>query len=158
MRAFYLAMIFALGVSATSLAQTGPHGPGWMSKASKHAFPALVEKVEQAVAAEKMGVVFKASASANVKARLNETIPGNAVIGVFRPDYAKRLLAVNIAAGIEAPLRLYITENADGTASVSYRTAAAVFAPYGGSGGDMLKAIAAELDAVLEKITAEAVK
>ena len=34
---------------------------------------------------------------------------------VFRNDYAVRMLQASVPAGIEAPLRLYVTENADGT-------------------------------------------
>ena len=80
-------------------------------------------------------------------------IPGNAVFMVFRNDYAVRMLAASIPAGIEAPLRLYVTEGADGKASITYRTPSAVFAPY--ANGD-LDAMARELDPVFEKIVHEA--
>ena len=36
----------------------------------------------------------------------------------------------SVAAGIEAPLRIYVTANRQGTADITYRTPSAVFAPY----------------------------
>lgn len=45
---------------------------------------------------------------------------------VFRPDFAVRLLAADPRAGFEAPIRIYLYENADGTATVSYLAPSAV--------------------------------
>jgi uncharacterized protein (DUF302 family) len=64
------------------------------------------------------------------------------------------MLEASIAAGIEAPLRLYLTENADGTTNLSYKTASHVFAPYE-DGGEPLSTLAKELDAILEGIADE---
>ncbi|MCZ7654610.1 MAG: YeeE/YedE thiosulfate transporter family protein [Rhodocyclaceae bacterium] len=66
-----------------------------------------------------MGLVASASASRGAAAR-GVKIPGNMVLMVFRNDYAVRMLAASVAAGIEAPLRLYLTENADGSTTISY--------------------------------------
>ena len=74
-------------------------------------------------------------------------------IMVFRNDYAVRTLEASVAAGIEAPLRLYLTENANGTATLSYRQPSAVFRPYR---HPALERLAAELDGVLERIAADA--
>jgi hypothetical protein len=49
-------------------------------------------------------------------------------------------------------LRLYVTENKNGTASVTYRTPSATFAPYGSAKLDVL---AGELDPILAKIIAD---
>jgi uncharacterized protein (DUF302 family) len=38
---------------------------------------------------------------------------------VFRNDYAVRMLEASIPAGIEAPLRFYVTENPDGQTRLS---------------------------------------
>ncbi len=108
--------------------------------------------LEEAVKANKMGVVTRASASRGAKSR-GIQIPGNAVVGVYRNDYAVRMLEASIPAGIEAPLRYYLTENADGSTSLSYRRPTAVFAPYGSAD---LDAMAAELDAVFAKIASDA--
>ena len=64
-------------------------------------------------------------------------------------------LAASIAAGIEAPIRFYVTENADRTATLSYKTPTAVFAPYA-DGGEKLTAMARELNAIFAKIAKEA--
>jgi uncharacterized protein (DUF302 family) len=99
-----------------------------------------------------MGLVAQASASRGAAAR-GVKIPGNAVLMVFRNDYAVRMLGASVAAGIEAPLRLYVTENSDGTASLTYRMPSAVFAPYGSSALDEM---AKELDAVFRNIVRDA--
>jgi uncharacterized protein (DUF302 family) len=119
---------------------------------TRYKFDVLVERVERAVERHGLGVVAKASASRGAAAR-GVKIPGNAVVMVFRNDLAVRLLAANVAAGIEAPLRLYMTENADGTSTLSYRRPSAVFAPYRHPEIDKL---AAELDVMLGRIAADA--
>lgn len=127
--------------------------PGTRTIPSKHSFQTLTARVETAVSGEKMGLVATASASAGAAGR-GVRIPGNAVLMVFRNDYAVRMLKASVSAGIEAPLRLYITENADGTASLSYRTPSAVFAPYQ---NQQLDAMARELDPIFERIVKAAV-
>ena len=57
-----------------------------------------------------------------------------------------------MAAGIEAPVRMYLTENADGTTTLSYKRPSAVFAPYSEEGGAALADLAAELDAIFARI------
>lgn len=126
--------------------------PGTRVLKTPHAFAVLTQRVEKAIEANGMGLVAQASASRGAAAR-GVKIPGNAVLMVFRNDYAVRMLAASVPAGIEAPLRLYVTENADGTASLSYRTPSAVFAPYG---NPALDALARELDPIFEKIAADA--
>ena len=76
------------------------------------------------------------------------------IVGVYRNDYAVRMLEASVPSGIEAPLRFYITENADGTASLTWRSPSAVFAPH--DGGQALKDMAAELDAVWAAIARNA--
>jgi uncharacterized protein (DUF302 family) len=67
------------------------------------------------------------------------------------------MLAASIAAGIEAPIRLYITENADGSATLSYRTPSAVFAPYMTRRNPDLRAMAKELDAIFAQIALDTI-
>ena len=100
-----------------------------------------------------MFTVSKASASAGAKRR-GIDIAGNMVIGVFRNDFAVRMLAASIEAGIEAPLRYYITDDGDGTATLTYRTPSAVFAPYENAALDDL---AGELDVIFAAIAEQAV-
>ncbi len=128
--------------------------PGWSVSKTAHNYKTLIERLDNAVKDNKMGLVNRASATAGA-ATLGKTIPGNMVVGVYRPDFAIRMLEASVPAGIEAPIRFYITENADGTATLSYRKPSAIFAPYA-DGGAKLKALAAELDVIFEKIAREA--
>jgi uncharacterized protein (DUF302 family) len=66
------------------------------------------------------------------------------------------MLEASVPAGIEAPIRFYVTENADGTADLSYKAPSFVFAHYE-DGGQALKDLAAELDVIFAKIAADAV-
>ena len=126
--------------------------PGMRTVVTKHTFDVLVARVEAAVSANKMGLVAQASASQGAAGR-GIKIPGNAVLMVFRNDYAVRMLQASVPAGIEAPLRLYVTENADGSASLTYRTPSAVVAPYR---NDKLDELAKELDPIFERIVRDA--
>ncbi len=147
-RALLLAVSLTGPAVGQTVGQTVAHYPGTVTVATKHSFDTLVERVEQAVAANKMGLVAQASASRGASSR-GVKIPGNAVLEVFRNDYAVRMLAASVPAGIEAPLRVYVTENADRTASITYRKPTAVFAPYGSKALDEM---ARELDPIFERI------
>jgi uncharacterized protein (DUF302 family) len=115
-------------------------------------FDDLITRVETAAKANGLIVVGEASASRAAAAR-GIKIPGNAVIELFNNDYAVRMLAASRPAGIEAPIRLYLTENDDGSTMLSYRRPSAVFAPYHVRALDRL---AKELDGVFAKVVASA--
>lgn len=151
MRILAQSAVFALcfAIAAWVQAQT-PEGT--RSIAASHEFDALVDRVERATEKHGLGVVAKASASRGAAAR-GVKIPGNAVVMVFRNDIAVRLLAASVPAGIEAPLRIYVTENADGTTTLNYRTPSALFAPYRNPEVDR---IARELDELLGSIARDA--
>lgn len=127
--------------------------PGTLTVKSAYGFGETVARLEQSVETNKMGLVARASASAGAVGR-GVKIAGNTVLMVFRNDYAVRMLAASVPAGIEAPIRIYVTEDADGKVSVTYRTPSAVFAPYGNA---QIDAMARELDPVFDKIVREAV-
>jgi len=126
--------------------------PGTRTIATKHSFEVLVARVEQAVDKHGMAVVAHASASSGAASR-GIKIPGNAVIMVFRNDYAVRMLQASVPAGIEAPLRIYVTETPGGRATLTYREPSAVFAPYA---SPALDAVAKELDVVFRNIVRDA--
>ncbi|WP_282045401.1 DUF302 domain-containing protein [Roseibium album] len=123
---------------------------------TKKPYQTLVDDLKSAIKAEKMLLVTQASASGGAKGR-GLTIPGNRVMGVYRNDYAIRMLEASVAAGIEAPIRFYVTENSDGTATLSWKTPGFVFAPYMEEGGEALRELAAELDGVFRTIAENAV-
>ncbi len=129
---------------------------GWQVVPTQQSYGDLVDNLKAAIKAEKMLLVTQASASAGAKGR-GLTIPGNRVIGVYRNDYAVRMLEASVAAGIEAPVRFYVTENSDGTATLSWKTPGFVFAPYMDEGGKALADLAAELDLVFQSIADRAV-
>jgi uncharacterized protein (DUF302 family) len=116
---------------------------GSRSLASAKPFETLWADLEQAVKANRMIVVAQASAS----------IPGNAIVEVFRNDYAVRMLEASVAAGYEAPLRFYLVETPTGS-TLLYRAPTAVFAPYG---SESLNAMAKELDRIFERIASDAI-
>lgn len=155
---FYRRFCLALAASALlltampSMAENAAPYPGTNTIKTKSGFKALWDKLEEAVEANGMFVVTRASASRGASGR-GIKIPGNLVIGVYRNDFAVRMLKASVPAGIEAPLRFYVTENADGTASLTYRMPSAVFSPYGSAELDRM---AVELDAIWSKIVAQA--
>ncbi len=139
-------------VSTTALAADSPR-PGTVVQATPHSYEALVERLVASVKENRMGVVARASATLGAKS-LGVTIPGNQVVMVFHPKFAIRMLEASVPAGIEAPIRFYVTENADGTATLTYRTPSSLFAPYGNA---ELDAMAAELDVIFARIADGAV-
>lgn len=130
--------------------------PGWASHDTTRAYADLVAAVRSAAGQHGMGVVTQAGPTGAAKAR-GITIPGNRVIGLFNNVYAVRILGLSTAAMIEAPIRMYVTENADGTATLSYKTPSHVFAPYMDEAGPDLAAAAAELDEIFAAIAATAI-
>lgn len=147
-----LPALLLMFVAHNAGAQSAAALPGTHTAASSYGFDALAARLEKAIEANKMGLVAQASASRGAAAR-GVKIRGNLVLMVFRNDYAVRMLAASVPAGIEAPLRLYLTEGANGKASVTWRDPSAVFAPYGSA---ELDAMARELDPVFEKIVRDA--
>ncbi len=152
-----LAPLAALALLWGAAEAAGPDAPatppGTRILVSAHGFAELWSRLERAVAKHQMGIVARASASKGAAARGLE-IPGNAVVMVYRNDFAVRMLKASVAAGIEAPLRFYVTENADGTANLTYRLPSAVFAVYG---GDELDRMARELDQIFARIAEDAI-
>ena len=126
--------------------------PGTVSVKTAHRFEALLSRLEAAIERHEMGLVGQASARRGAAAR-GVKIPGNAVLMVFRNDYAVRMLEASVAAGIEAPLRIYVTEESDGTATITYREPSAGFAPYRRRALDEM---AKELDVVFQNIVRDA--
>ena len=156
MRIFtFLILLFSLA-GMTAFADSISEREGWQVIPTSKSYSDLVEDLKTAVNAEKMLLVTQASASAGAKGR-GITIPGNRIIGVYRNDYALRMLDASVAAGIEAPIRFYVTGNSDGSATLSWKTPSFVFAPYMDEGGEALSDLASELDLVFLTIAEKAV-
>jgi uncharacterized protein (DUF302 family) len=151
----FLKLLVLLAIFAAPAQALEPR-EGWVILQSTKSFEDLVKAVNTAVDAAPIRIVTQASASAGAKMQ-GITIPGNRVFGLYDNGYARRMLETSIAAGIEAPIRLYATENADGTSTLAYKTPSHVFAPYFEEGGDALRALAAELDGVFDGVAKAAV-
>ncbi|MDY7115026.1 DUF302 domain-containing protein [Halomonas sp. SSL-5] len=146
----------AIGVTAAFLAaplvaETEWPEQGWEVHATSMSYPMLLEELKAAVEAEGMFVVTEAGPTEAAASR-GVTIPGNRVVGVFRNDYAVEILRLSVPAMIEAPMRFYVTEEDDGSATLSWKTPSHVLAPYIGEDGEALETIAEELDDVFAAI------
>jgi len=116
-------------------------------------FDQFLARLKTAIAANKMGIVAEACADCGAR-KIGVKIAGNRVIMIYHPRFAVRMLKASIAAGIEAPLRLYVTEQKQGT-QLSYRLPSRTFAPYGVPD---LNVMAAELDDIFANIVAQVLK
>ncbi|WP_298854542.1 DUF302 domain-containing protein [uncultured Ruegeria sp.] len=136
-------------------AQNTPEG--WAVHPTDKSYGELVDATKAAIKENGLIVVTQAGPTKAAAAR-GITIPGNRVIGAFNNDYAVRVLETSTNAMIEAPIRFYVTENKDGTATLSYKTPSFVFAPYTSEGGQELLDIAAELDTKFQSVAEDAGK
>jgi len=147
-----LALIFAVFLVLPAHAENKTPYSGTMVVQTGQPFPSFLNKLKSAIRANKMGIVATACATCGAK-NIGVTIPGNRVIMIYAPQFAVRMLKASEAAGIEAPLRLYVTERPDGTAALTYRLPSHVFAPYKVPALDKM---AKELDGIVERIVAGA--
>lgn len=149
-----LATLILIALAQTAQAEMAPRD-GWSVTPTAKTYEQLIDAVKSAATANKMGVVTQAGPT-GAAANRGITIPGNRVIGLFNNTYAVNILNLSTPAMIEAPIRMYVTENADGTATLSYKQPSTVFAPYMDEAGPQLATLAAELDAIFAKISADA--
>ena len=96
----FLALMFVLAPPSAEAANATPL-PGTQVIKTKSSFAGLRKNLEAAVPANKMYVVTRASASGGAAGRGIEIL-GNLVIGVYRNDFAVRMLKASVASGIEA--------------------------------------------------------
>lgn len=153
-RLFVLAFTF---LTSPAWAQSVEPREGWVTMDSDKPYAELIDAVKAAAGHNKLGVVTQAGPTGAAASR-GVTIPGNRVIGLFNNVYAVRILSLSTAAMIEAPIRVYVTEEPDGTGFLSYKTPSYVFAPYVEEGGADLVAAASELDAIFLSVAQEAVE
>ncbi len=154
-RIIFAALFLGL-VALPATAQSVEPRAGWVVHDSDKPFAELLDDLRSAVRAEGFGVVTQAGPTGAARAR-GIDIPENRVVGVFNNIYAVRILSLSTAAMIEAPIRFYVTEDADGSATLSYKTPSFVFAPYLDEGGADLAAAASELDAAFDSIANAAI-
>ena len=151
MRALFVAVLLAL--ASPALADTPTPYSGTQVIATGKPFGPYVKALRTAIKASGFNIVGLACANCAIKNTFDEIVPGNRVFLFFRPDFARRMLAASSAAGIEAPIRVYVTEAADGSATVTYRLPSHVFGAYG---VDALTAMGEELDSHVAAILDDA--
>jgi len=156
MRHILIAVFLSLA-ALTASAENIEVRPGWVVIETEKSHAELLADLKAAVKDNKMGVVTQAGPTATA-AKRGITIPENRVVGVFNNDYAVRILNLSTAAMIEAPIRFYVTENADGTATLSYKRPSFVFLPYFEEAGRELAIMSAGLDARFDIIAAMAAR
>lgn len=144
-------IVWTLIVGGSLVASAKDTSPRVMHDSNKP-FARFIEDLVAAIRKNKMGLVARASAQAGA-ASIGVKIPGNQVLMLFRPDFAVRMLKADVEAGFEAPIRIYVTEQADGTAQVSYIKPSDVFAGYN---NEALNSMAAELDTIFAAIVRDA--
>lgn len=153
LRVLCLSMCWAIPAVAGDISPR----PGWVVLPTQKPHAALLADLRSAVKSHKMGVVTQAGPTQTARNR-GIDIPENRVVGVFNNDFAVKVLATSTAAMIEAPIRFYVTENGDGTATLSYKTPGHVFAPYEDEGGPALAALAGQLDGIFDRIAQAAIR
>ena len=104
-RSKLLVFLVALALAAPAGLTRAAELPGWKVAKTPHGYQDLIKRLDQAVKDNKMGLLTRASATLGAKKMLDKTIPGNMVVGVYRPDFAVRMLEASVPAGIEAPIR-----------------------------------------------------
>ena len=156
MRPLLTAVVLILS-AAVVLAEPLKPREGWEVFPTEKSYAELVSDVKKAIAANGLAVVTEAGPT-DAAARRGVTIPGNRVIGAFNNEFAVDILTLSTAAMIEAPMRLYVTENPNGTATLAYKTPSIVFTPYFEEGGLELVELAAELDRRFAAIAGDAIK
>lgn len=146
--------LILIAFTQTAQAEMAPRD-GWSVTPTTKSYDQLISDVKSAAKANKMGVVTQAGPTGAAKNR-GITIPGNRVIGLFNNVFAVNVLNLSTAAMIEAPIRVYVTENADGTGTLSYKLPSTVFAPYMDEAGPGLTEIAGQLDTIFAAISDQA--
>lgn len=122
---------------------------------SPYGFDETLDRIERSVEANGMFKIATASAS-RAAAGQGFAIPGDAVVLVFRNDFARRILAADQAAGIEAPLPIQIRETKTGT-EIAWKRPSDVYRGYAAPGiAPEIAKVARELDAIFAKIAADA--
>lgn len=145
---FVLSLALVAGHSAAALVQDGK-----VVLTSRAPFAKVAAALEQAIADQRMGLVCHANAQQGASAR-GVKIPGNQVFLVFRNDFAVRLINADPQAAYEAPMRIYLYENRDGTATLVYAKPSALLQVY--AHPEAVR-VGAELDPIFEKIATRAV-
>lgn len=118
---------------------------------SRLGFNETIAALEAAVAAEELWVVARLDPQMLLAKGGYQILPARQLL-YFHPRYMARLLTINPAAIIEAPLKLVVLAAADGAVTVRHPDIGAAFAAYEG-----MQALAGELGDITTRIVASIV-
>ncbi len=155
MRTIAAAALICLAATASHAESILGAPSGWRVTETEKDYATLLADLKAAVQAHEIGIVTEAGPTEMALSR-GEMIPGNRVVGVFRNDFAVEIIRAAPAAMIEAPIRIMVMEEPDGTATLAYKYPSVVFAPYAETGGAALKDAASRLDVIFDEIADEA--
>ncbi|CAN5471660.1 MAG: DUF302 domain-containing protein [Rubrobacteraceae bacterium] len=114
-------------------------------------FDEVVEAIIASIESSGMLLVADIDVRKNAAKRGIE-LTGNRILEVSRLDYAARIWAMEIEAGVDIPIRIHVHEDEGGGVTVRCRTPLEVLSRHG---NDELTLFAAELDPVFEKIVCD---
>lgn len=83
-------------------------------------FEQALERVKEAVAAEKLGIVSDLDVAAILRNKLGEEIGGYRILGVCAPALAKRVIDAQAAAGVLLPCNLVVRSIDDASTAVDF--------------------------------------
>jgi len=124
----------------------GPY-PGTVSLGCSYSLADTVRRLEKSIRANGMTLVQTVNSGGRGQT-------GVSVLLVSSSDYWGRILKVNQLAGMEMPIRIYVTDQGNRTAAVIYRAPSSIFALYDSPDLDR---IAIDLDQVFAKIVDDAI-
>jgi len=122
-------LLWSMAGNSAAVAEIEKPYSGTVTVETGRPFGAFVKSLSGAIKRQGFNIVGIACATCAAKSQ-GVTVPGNRVFFFFKPAYAVRMLAASEAAGIEAPIRVYVTEGPDGSARVTYRLPSHVFGAY----------------------------
>jgi uncharacterized protein (DUF302 family) len=112
-------------------------------------FEEAVERVKEALIAEKLGLVSEVDVGGILRAKLGEDIGGYRILGACAPALAKRVIQSQPAAGALLPCNLVVRTIDDASTAVDFMDPVSVLAL---ARIPAIDEVAAEARAVLERV------
>lgn len=141
--------------SAVALAGAGCGGGGGgggferIDKRSNYSFQETLDRLTGAVRDANLVLIKEVDYQTMLK-MVNMNTEGLRSYEVFHPRYGAQLFGGDRRAGLEVPLRIFVSEDGE-RAIISYYQPSSVFAGYSGLGG-----LGSELDGVFDQMTNQA--
>lgn len=117
-------------------------------------FDAALERVQAALAAEKLGIVSDVNVSAILKAKLDEEIGGYRILGACAPGLAKRVIQSQPMAGTLLPCNVVVRQVTTNRTAVDFMDPITVLAL---AEDATTNQVAAEARTILDRVVAQLV-